>query len=319
MVASGSVIASFDVTSFGLRLQTHLHRCVCVCPSSSPPLFTNPVVKLDGGSLGGADRGCFLISWDERTGPGCNYCCAFCSDIIHYVRIQTASSGSNGCQHGPCCGLTSPLLQLPLGSKPFSNICIWSLVRSFPPCLGLIRFMSLHLDQPCPVCPAGSSLPQYSTTGPFSPLIYKNISVPVYSALKGVSDVRCWSCVSDAGAACSAISCVGVLFQKATQISSVPLPDDESGSEDDSSSLASLRASIVSPDKKGSVPGSPRAVKRGKGIQGNLNMSRIRSLDSDHCRAIAACCFQPPVWSSSLFSRCVHVLHQLRERLCHSS
>lgn len=52
--------------------------------------------------------------------------------------------------------------------------------------------------------------------------------------------------------------------QKATQISSVPLPDDDSGSEDDSSSLASLRTSILSPDKKGSVPGSPRAVKRGE-------------------------------------------------------
>lgn len=70
-----------------------------------------------------------------------------------------------------------------------------------------------------------------------------------------------------AGAACCpAISRAGVWFQRATQISSVPLPDDESGSEDDSSSLASLRTSIISPDKKGSVPGSPRAVKRGKDI-----------------------------------------------------
>lgn len=54
-------------------------------------------------------------------------------------------------------------------------------------------------------------------------------------------------------------------LQKATQISSVPLVDDDSGSEDDSSSLASLRTSILSPDRKGSVPGSPRAVKRGQG------------------------------------------------------
>uniref|UniRef100_A0A4W6BYX5 Pleckstrin homology domain containing, family H (with MyTH4 domain) member 1 n=1 Tax=Lates calcarifer TaxID=8187 RepID=A0A4W6BYX5_LATCA len=72
--------------------------------------------------------------------------------------------------------------------------------------------------------------------GPFTQLIYKNINVPVYTTLKG----------------------------KATQISSVPLPDDDSGSEDDSSSLASLRTSILSPDRKGSVPGSPRAVKRGE-------------------------------------------------------
>uniref|UniRef100_A0A8C2GCW4 Pleckstrin homology domain containing, family H (with MyTH4 domain) member 1 n=1 Tax=Cyprinus carpio TaxID=7962 RepID=A0A8C2GCW4_CYPCA len=88
---------------------------------------------------------------------------------------------------------------------------------------------------------------QHSTTGPFTHLIYKNISVPVYSTLKG----------------------------KATQISSVPLPDDDSGSEDDSSSLASLHTSTLVPDKKGSTPGSPRAVKRG------VSMSSISS-ESDY-------------------------------------
>ncbi|KAM9708121.1 pleckstrin homology domain-containing family H member 1 [Menidia menidia] len=93
----------------------------------------------------------------------------------------------------------------------------------------------------------GSNLPQYPATGPFTQLIYKNINVPVYTQLKG----------------------------KATQISSVPLPDDDSGSEDDSSSLASLRTSTLSPDRKGSVPGSPRAVKRG------VSMSSISS-ESDY-------------------------------------
>uniref|UniRef100_A0A3Q2Q4X7 Pleckstrin homology domain containing, family H (with MyTH4 domain) member 1 n=1 Tax=Fundulus heteroclitus TaxID=8078 RepID=A0A3Q2Q4X7_FUNHE len=92
----------------------------------------------------------------------------------------------------------------------------------------------------------GSTLPQYPAAGPFTQLIYKNISVPVYTTLKG----------------------------KATQISSVPLPDDDSGSEDDSSSLASLRTSILSPERKGSVPGSPRAVKR-------VSMSSISS-ESDY-------------------------------------
>uniref|UniRef100_A0A3Q3ESV2 Pleckstrin homology domain containing, family H (with MyTH4 domain) member 1 n=1 Tax=Labrus bergylta TaxID=56723 RepID=A0A3Q3ESV2_9LABR len=92
-----------------------------------------------------------------------------------------------------------------------------------------------------------SNLPQYPAAGPFTQLIYKNINVPVYTTLKG----------------------------KATQISSVPLPDDDSGSEDDSSSLASLRTSILSPDRKGSVPGSPRAVKRG------VSMSSISS-ESDY-------------------------------------
>ncbi|KAK9534103.1 hypothetical protein VZT92_009173 [Zoarces viviparus] len=93
----------------------------------------------------------------------------------------------------------------------------------------------------------GSNVPQYPAAGPFPQLIYKNINVPVYTTLKG----------------------------KATQISSVPLADDDSGSEDDSSSLASLRTSTVFPDKKGSVPGSPRAVKRG------VSMSSISS-ESDY-------------------------------------
>uniref|UniRef100_A0A8C1GE41 Pleckstrin homology domain containing, family H (with MyTH4 domain) member 1 n=1 Tax=Cyprinus carpio TaxID=7962 RepID=A0A8C1GE41_CYPCA len=104
-----------------------------------------------------------------------------------------------------------------------------------------------------------STQPQHSTTGPFTHLIYKNISVPVYSTLKG----------------------------KATQISSVPLPDDDSGSEDDSSSLASLHTSTLVPDKKGSTPGSPRAVKRGVSISSISSESDYAippdaySLDSD--------------------------------------
>ncbi|XP_055011875.1 LOW QUALITY PROTEIN: pleckstrin homology domain-containing family H member 1 [Boleophthalmus pectinirostris] len=93
----------------------------------------------------------------------------------------------------------------------------------------------------------GQCLPQYPAPGPFSQLIYKKISVPVYTTLKG----------------------------KATKISSVPLPDDDSGSEDDNSSLASLRTSILNPDKKGNVPGSPRAVKRG------VSMSSVSS-ESDY-------------------------------------
>ncbi|KAL4656153.1 pleckstrin homology domain-containing family H member 1-like isoform X2 [Arapaima gigas] len=93
-----------------------------------------------------------------------------------------------------------------------------------------------------------SSLPQYPVAGLFTHLIYKNMSVPVYTTLKG----------------------------KAMQISSGPLPDDDSGSEDDSSSLASLRTSILGQDgKKGSTPGSPRAVKRG------VSMSSVSS-ESDY-------------------------------------
>uniref|UniRef100_A0A8C6PGV7 Pleckstrin homology domain containing, family H (with MyTH4 domain) member 1 n=1 Tax=Nothobranchius furzeri TaxID=105023 RepID=A0A8C6PGV7_NOTFU len=91
------------------------------------------------------------------------------------------------------------------------------------------------------------NLPQNPAAGPFTQLVYKNINVPVYTTLKG----------------------------KATQISSVPLLDDDSGSEDDSCSLASLRTSTLNPEKKSSVPGSPRAVKRG------VSMSSISS-ESDY-------------------------------------
>uniref|UniRef100_A0A3P9GYK6 Pleckstrin homology domain containing, family H (with MyTH4 domain) member 1 n=1 Tax=Oryzias latipes TaxID=8090 RepID=A0A3P9GYK6_ORYLA len=95
---------------------------------------------------------------------------------------------------------------------------------------------------------------------PPTPLVYKNIKVPVYTTLKG----------------------------KATQISNTPLLDDESGSEDDSSSLASSRTSILSPDRKGSVPGSPRAVKRGVSVSSFSSESDYAippdacSLDSDY-------------------------------------
>ena len=65
----------------------------------------------------------------------------------------------------------------------------------------------MHVDQKCPVCPPGSSLPQYSATGPFSQLIYKNISVPVYTTLKGVSDALCWRCVSRVFSRCSMSWC----------------------------------------------------------------------------------------------------------------
>ncbi|XP_047201927.1 pleckstrin homology domain-containing family H member 1 isoform X1 [Girardinichthys multiradiatus] len=108
--------------------------------------------------------------------------------------------------------------------------------------------MSVSEDGAVARCPGrGSTLPQYPGAGPFTQLIYKNVNVPVYTTLKG----------------------------KATQISSVPLPDDDSSSEDDSSSLASLRTSILSPERKSSVPGSPRAVKRG------VSMSSISS-ESDY-------------------------------------
>ncbi|NXQ93669.1 PKHH1 protein, partial [Sagittarius serpentarius] len=87
-----------------------------------------------------------------------------------------------------------------------------------------------------------------STSGPFTCLIYRNVTVPVYTTLKG----------------------------KATQISNVPFLDDSSGSDDDCGSHASFRTSTAgSENRKASMPGSPRAVKRG------VSMSSLSS-ESDY-------------------------------------
>ncbi|XP_069714308.1 pleckstrin homology domain-containing family H member 1 isoform X2 [Phaenicophaeus curvirostris] len=87
-----------------------------------------------------------------------------------------------------------------------------------------------------------------STSGPFTSLIYGNVTVPVYTTLKG----------------------------RATQISNVPFLDESSGSDDDCGSHASFRTSTAgSENRKASMPGSPRAVKRG------VSMSSLSS-ESDY-------------------------------------
>lgn len=48
--------------------------------------------------------------------------------------------------------------------------------------------MNLILINGFAVSVAGSNLPQYPAAGPFTQLIYKNINVPVYTTLKGVSE-----------------------------------------------------------------------------------------------------------------------------------
>uniref|UniRef100_A0A8C4YEV4 Pleckstrin homology, MyTH4 and FERM domain containing H1 n=1 Tax=Gopherus evgoodei TaxID=1825980 RepID=A0A8C4YEV4_9SAUR len=93
-----------------------------------------------------------------------------------------------------------------------------------------------------------SNFPSYSASGPFTCLIYRNVTVPVYTTLKG----------------------------KATQISNVPFLDESSGSDDDCSSHASFRTSNGGSEiRKTSIPGSPRAVKRG------VSMSSLSS-ESDY-------------------------------------
>uniref|UniRef100_A0A4W3GV47 Pleckstrin homology, MyTH4 and FERM domain containing H2 n=1 Tax=Callorhinchus milii TaxID=7868 RepID=A0A4W3GV47_CALMI len=76
----------------------------------------------------------------------------------------------------------------------------------------------------------------YSMTGSYTSLIYKNITSPVYTTLKG----------------------------KATQVSTSPFSDESSETEEDESSRGSSRTSMTGSDsRKGSSPSSPRAMKRG--------------------------------------------------------
>lgn len=114
--------------------------------------------------------------------------------VITAVRSVPTSSIMSGCRRRAltaAAASTAPVVDQPRRFFSFLlalNLSATPVCGRFWPYLALIHFISLRLDQQCPVCPAGSSLPQYSTTGPFSPLIYKNISVPVYTTLKGVSD-----------------------------------------------------------------------------------------------------------------------------------
>ncbi|XP_004698721.1 pleckstrin homology domain-containing family H member 1 [Echinops telfairi] len=100
-----------------------------------------------------------------------------------------------------------------------------------------------------------SSPPALASLGPFSGLVYRNITVPVYTALKG----------------------------RATQISTMPFVDESSGSDDDCSSQASFRNSVpCSESRKTGGLGSPRAIKRG------VSMSSLSS-EGDYAIPPDAC------------------------------
>ncbi|XP_041907772.1 pleckstrin homology domain-containing family H member 2 isoform X4 [Corvus kubaryi] len=81
------------------------------------------------------------------------------------------------------------------------------------------------------------SLTSCSISGLYTSLIYKNMTTPVYTTLKG----------------------------KATQISNSPFLDESSGSEEEDSSRSSSRTS-ESDSRSRSGPGSPRAMKRGASL-----------------------------------------------------
>ncbi|KAL1783830.1 pleckstrin-likey domain-containing family H member 2 [Sigmodon hispidus] len=82
-----------------------------------------------------------------------------------------------------------------------------------------------------------ASILSCSASGLYTSLIYKNMTTPVYTTLKG----------------------------KATQISSSPFLDDSSGSEEEDSSRSSSRTSESDTRSRGG-PSSPRAMKRGVSI-----------------------------------------------------
>ncbi|MGH0173914.1 UNVERIFIED_CONTAM: hypothetical protein FKN15_070792 [Acipenser sinensis] len=107
---------------------------------------------------------------------------------------------------------------------------------SMPPTPPLHRFPSwIKWDDIVKgVLRCSGSLSSYSTSGSYTSLIYKNMTTPVYTTLKG----------------------------KATQLSSSPFSDESSGSEEEESSRSSTRTS-GSDSRKGSGTGSPRAIKRG--------------------------------------------------------
>ncbi|XP_073905692.1 pleckstrin homology domain-containing family H member 2 isoform X3 [Castor canadensis] len=84
---------------------------------------------------------------------------------------------------------------------------------------------------------SSTTMLSYTTSGPYTSLIYKNMTTPVYTTLKG----------------------------KATQISSSPFLDESSGSEEEGSSMSGSRTSESDPRSR-SVPGSPRVMKRGVSV-----------------------------------------------------
>ncbi|XP_040333409.1 pleckstrin homology domain-containing family H member 1 isoform X5 [Herpailurus yagouaroundi] len=101
-----------------------------------------------------------------------------------------------------------------------------------------------------------SSPPALASPGPFSGLVYKNVTVPVYTALKG----------------------------RAMQISTVPFVDESSGSDDDCSSQASFRTSVpCSESRKTSGLGSPRAIKRAGVSMSSLSSEGDYAIPPDAC------------------------------------
>ncbi|XP_040593629.1 pleckstrin homology domain-containing family H member 2 isoform X2 [Mesocricetus auratus] len=102
----------------------------------------------------------------------------------------------------------------------------------------------------------------YPASGLYTSLIYKSMTTPVYTTLKG----------------------------KATQISSSPFLDDSSGSEDEDSSRSSSRTS-ESDTRSRSGPSSPRAMKRGVSVSSMASESDYAIPPDAYCADSE--CLQP--------------------------
>ncbi|KAM6171024.1 pleckstrin homology domain-containing family H member 1 [Erethizon dorsatum] len=151
---------------------------------------------------------------------------------------------------------STKLVEVKLGNKPPTPP-----LRRFPSWESRIYALATSGMQVSDVSPRSNAAccvsipPALVCPGSFSGLVYKNVTVPVYTALKG----------------------------KATQISSVPFVDESSGSDDDCSSQASFRMSVpCSECRKTSGLGSPRAIKRG------VSMSSLSS-EGDYAIPPDAC------------------------------
>uniref|UniRef100_A0A7N6BL36 Pleckstrin homology, MyTH4 and FERM domain containing H1 n=1 Tax=Anabas testudineus TaxID=64144 RepID=A0A7N6BL36_ANATE len=233
----------------------------------------------------------------------CEYHCSFRSQCLHSSSSSSSSSSAYEMAHGPSSpdsSITkSPLLsRSPSTNNPFPNppqplihqsgtsmtlpkvrtpltprdsIQLVKKHYSQPqPSLDRLHHLNVNIDIMSPSSTSSTLKSTGTTTSPFSQELERLDPEALKPPTPPLHRFPSWFVICFIGVNISI-----VIILKATQISSVPLPDDDSGSEDDSSSLVSLRTSILSPDRKSSVPGSPRAVKRG------VSMSSISS-ESDY-------------------------------------
>ncbi|NWZ35865.1 PKHH1 protein, partial [Brachypodius atriceps] len=188
-------------------------------PITDPPVSCGHVEETDiddDGAMQRMETDCGLLRGEAGTREG----------TYHLPAEQREAVSSEAGTLDPGCKPPTP----PLHRFPSWESRIYAVAKS-----------GMRLSEVAMVNESSSCYSNFScsTSGPFTYLIYRNVTVPVYTTLKG----------------------------KATQISNVPFLDESSGSDDDCGSHASFRTSAAgSENRKASMPGSPRAVKRGVSV-----------------------------------------------------